>query len=261
MALSTLQQFQQFQQQGASEKKKLELTDKLTKDILKTVHVLNKSGTKRATLGLDPELDFTPFVQLHKPGFDGVRISTATWQELMAASTYITSFFKGELDSELTPDTLLLGPMEKLTFRRQYGRNMLSITCVLDDKKEVVLAYTTWKRLLELAPCITYCLGNLSTWQSEAMEMFVAFAHAVKARLLPSTMNVNIPHPNANDDIIMRALSGIYPSYNDVKTVQSLDLINLNFTPKNAPLMDYQKCFYELQAFCFNEIICYVTSV
>ena len=105
---------------------------------------------------------------------------------------------------------------------------MVSIKSNTDDKKEVVLAHTTWNRLLDLALCVNDYLTKLSTWQCEAMEMFVAFAHAIKAKLPPDTVTQRPAH---------------------------------NGAPKNIPLMDYLKCFYELQAICCNENICFVAYV
>ena len=239
----------------------MELSENPTKDILQTIYSLNTSGSKRVTIGLDTSLDFCPFLQLHKPGLDGVRLSWTTWQELMSVSDYISSFYKGELSRERMQDCLLLGPMEKIMFKFQYNRYMISIKSKTDDKKEVVLAHTTWIRLLDLAPCINDCLNKLNTWQCEAMEMFVAFAHAVKAKLPLDTVTQRPAHNGAPQDIISRALNVGHLPQIDKKIVWSVTFNDFIFTPKNIPLMDYQKCFYELQAFCSNEIICFVAYV
>ena len=123
--------------------------------IMQSFYLLNKSGTKRVTLGLEPALDFEPILQLHKPGFEGLRISSATWHELMKASPYISSYFNGEMRAERMREELLLSNLEKVQFRQQYGRHLISISSVLDDKKEVVLAEATWKHLRQ------YRAGNL----------------------------------------------------------------------------------------------------
>ena len=144
------------------------------------------------TISLDPNLDFCPFLQLHKPGLDGVCLSTTTWQEIMSVKGYISSFYKGELSWDRMQDVLLLGPIEKIMFKFQYNWYVVSIKSNTDDKKEVVLAHTTWNRPLDLAPYINDCLTKLSTWQCEAMEMFVAFAHAIKAKSCPRTLWLNV---------------------------------------------------------------------
>ena len=89
--------------------------------VFTTTYSLNISGSNTVTISLDPNLDFCPFLQLHKPGLDGVCLSSTTWQELMSVKGYISSFYKGELSRDRMQDILLLGPMEKIMFKFQYN--------------------------------------------------------------------------------------------------------------------------------------------
>ena len=227
-----------------------QVSENQTTQVLQSAYVLNKSGTKRVTLGLEPALDFEPVVHLHKPGYDGMRMSRGVWEELMKASTHISNYFQNEGHND--QNEIMLSHVDKVQFRQQYGRNLISISTMLDDKKEVMLAEATWCRLLELQPLIAHCLAIMTTWQSEALEMFTSFARAVKARL-------PIHGPAAHHPDFVEFFQ--HPAELNLNVVRSLALNNLDFGPRNVYGLDYNKCFFEMQAFLSDEIVEYIAFV
>ena len=179
-----------------------------------------------------------------------MRMSRGVWEELLKASTHISSYFKNEVRAD--QKEIMLTHVDKVQFRQQYGRNLISISTMLDEKKEVVLAEATWCRLLELQPLIAHSLAIMTTWQSQAMEMFTAFARAVKARL-------PIHGPAAHHPDFVDYFQ--HPAELNANVVRSLTLINLDFGPQNLYGLDYNKCFFEMQAFLTDEIVSYIAFV
>ena len=227
-----------------------QVSENKTTQVLQSAYVLNKSGTKRVTLGLEPALDFEPVVHLHKPGYDGMRMSRGVWEELLKASTHISSYFKNEVRND--QKEIMLSHVDKVQFRQQYGRNLISISTMLDEKKEVVLAEATWYRLMELQPLIAHSLAIMTTWQSEALEMFTSFARALKARL--PTHGPAAHHPDFVEFFQP-------PARLNLNVLRSLALNNLDFGPQKLYGLDYNKCFFEMQAFLADEIVGYIAFV
>ena len=258
-----------YQQYGASDRRSgdtsRQVSENKTSLVLQSIYVLNKSGTKRVTLGMDPGLDFEPIVHLHKPGFEGMRMCCASWHELMKVAPHISSYFKGEMRAERARDDLFLSNLEKVQFRQQYGRYLISISSTMDDKKEVVFASATWYRLLELSPLINHCLAMFITWQSEVMELFTSCVRAAKSKI--SVHGPAAHHPSSDlsafnlDHLLVQRTACNAPTGNGENVVKSLMFNHLDFVPKTVPFLDYMKCFFELQNFCTDEIMNFVSYV
>lgn len=231
------------------QERRTDLAEKQTSEIFRVIFPINKCGSKQIILALDPSLDFQPVITVGKPGWSGVRLTLDAWLTLRGMADNISKFFNGELDASLYTNSIVqLGSTEKISFKHNWGKNLLQISEGQEHDSlinNVTIAKTTWDGLLNILPCINHELVNLEMWQPILLELFVTYVKKIK-QCFPQDMFGSDSQLHQND-------------YEAI--VKQITLDSLDFTQASDTNMDIQKAFNELQAFCRSEMANYLSLV
>lgn len=211
---------------------KKEPTDR-TREILRFVYPINKSGTKQLVLGADPSIGFQPSLTIRKPGSPGIKLNGIALERFLKSFSEIEAYF---VTGELEDMELILSAGKSLKFSKQYnGRTTLLKSHCPDQDKEysMVLNICTWNFLKTLKNLLDYIYEQLKGYAPELQKMFLAMKN-----YLASKINVNEPIKHDEVEKIIFGLSGE----------------DFEMTPAPDSNLDYARTFFEMKRYCYYDI-------
>jgi hypothetical protein len=232
----------QCQKQNAAETSAQPISELKTREILRVTYPLNRSGSKQVIVGLDPTLDFTPVITIGRAGWSGFRMSQEAFSVLCSYTSLIQKFFEEESGKY---GSILLGAQEVLEFRRSWGRNLIIIASNTDPSEKVTMAKSTFDGFVKVIPLINYVTTKYLSYQSDAMSFFASLCKTVKSHLSPDFLMSAPVVQNTHE--FMHVLRDV-----SIHSVES---------GTTESTIDIHQLFYELVAYCSEDIAAYIPYV
>lgn len=219
----------------SSDPKYVETYDK-TREILRLVVPINKSGSKQLVLGADPSTGFQPSLTLKKPGFPGIKLNGSALEKFIACFKEIDEYFKS---GGMQNMELVLSKDRSIKFGHHYKDKAVFLKMAGGETNEdgysIVLNSFTWPFLMSMHSLVNYTYQSMKTYAPELLKIF----NTLKTHLASKVNMKGAINPEEVENVL-NALEG-----NEIEIIADPDLS-----------MDYVRAFYEMKRFCIYDIMC-----
>jgi hypothetical protein len=206
-----------------------------TREILRLVLPINKSGTKQLLLGADPATGFLPALTIRTPGSPGIKLNGPALEKFIACFHQIDDYFKhgGMEDMEL-----LLSKEKSVKFGKSYDDRAVFLKMKAHETEKeytIILNSFTWGFLISMRSLITYTIQNLNNYSAELQKMSETLKNYIATK-------INLKEAIKMDEVeeVFAALTGE----------------EVEISPNKECTLDYVRAFYEMKRFCIHDIMC-----
>jgi hypothetical protein len=223
---------QNYSTMNNQEKKYHETFDK-TREILRYVWPLNKTGSKQLILGADPSNGCIPTLTIRKPGYSGTKLTGEALTKFLDNIDNITYYFEG---GDHNGKTLSLSKDKFIKFGVHYKDRAVFLESKNENEEtfSIVLNSFTWNFLKSIKGLIIYCHQQLLSYVPELQRMFAALQNT-----LAETYDLSAPLDAAEVESYLSEISGD----------------EFELTPDLTLNMDYIRAFYEMKRFSMYDLM------
>jgi hypothetical protein len=205
-----------------------ESTDQ-TREILRLVLPINKSGTKQLVLSADPDTGFQVSLTIRSTGSPGIKINGTALEKFLASFDEINNYFEhGAMENM----ELMLSKTRSINFGHHFQKRAVFLKMNDPENEKVysiVLNHFTWPFLVSMRSLLTYTIQNLKSYTPELQKMF----ETLKKHLSTKFNMKEALDPYAIENFL---------------TALDRDEIQIIPDPNNS--MDYVRSFYEMKRYC-----------
>jgi hypothetical protein len=168
-----------------------------------------------------------------------------TFKVLASHVNIINSYFANPtIEHYRTP--LQLSATDSIEFRKNWGKNLLCITNVLDSNGRVSIAKTSWDGLVNLFPLLIYVGDMYQRWQEDAFQLFTGIAKQLKL-CLPVNVVEKLP---LVDDM-----------YSFKEVLKQINFENIKYEGSRDSMLNLRTTFLEIQSFCAEQLAAYIPYI
>lgn len=212
----------------------LEIFD-VTREILRCIFPLCKSGSKQIIIGLDSCFEFFPTVTIAKTGKPGVKLPHYAFKTLCDSLDYISDYFTLHHDGKTVVN---LAPEIIIEFGMQYGKRVITFCgdVQTNNAQKVTIMGPTWAYLRNMMDLLLYVFNQQESWTIDAQNLFMALRDHCRA-YFPG-------HADNHTDMDQLA-----------KFMKELRFEEIDYSPRQECFMDVQRAFYEMKYFCSFDVM------
>jgi hypothetical protein len=201
---------------------------------------LNKSHSKKISIGLECYKDFELYVKIYKCGKDVVSLTYNEWEIFHHYFAFIDTFFADttspRVESDFPSKTLAICEGEKavLHFRELYKKKVIVLEtwCRQTDlQREVYLAEESWIGLRRVLPCVQQAVANRYAWSSVISEWYLQKQLPV---FVKRVLRKGRSYERGSYKFIEECLAGVFKKDNDLTS-------------------EHNKCLAQLEGFAFSQ--------
>jgi hypothetical protein len=225
----------QFNASGKnSDSTRKEPADK-TREILRLVLPINKSGSKQLILAADPTTGFLPSLTIRTPGSPGIKLNGPALEKFIACFHQIDDYFKhGGMDDM----ELLLSKERSVTFGKSYDDRAVFLKMKAHETEKeysIILNSFTWGFLISMHSLIKYTIQNLNNYSAELQKMAETLKNYIATKI------------NLKEAIKLDEVEEVFAALNGEEVA---------ITPNPDCSLDYVRAFYEMKRYCIHDIMC-----
>jgi hypothetical protein len=218
-----------------SVKKPYSETSDRTRDLLRNMYPINRSGTKQIQLSMDPSYEFLPALTFRKPGFLGVKLphyaSEKLLENLGAVNEFFVSGTNADTEVSLGDDSIIEFGMDR---RGKRAIQLRSQVATMSDNG-ILINEQTWGYFWRMRDLVKHVYGNLRRVSPEVQRLYECIREKMES------------HFADNDST---------PSVTDVEQyLDDLRMEALNFEPNLECPLDYQLVLLEIKRACVYDLL------